>query len=205
MSPQQRAEETRIRIMEVAEACFASQGYDATGLTEVCRQAGVSKGAFYHHFSSKQALFLELLNAWLQRLDAQLEVVRADSTDVPDAILRMAQTMRTIIREQRGKLPILFEFWVKAARDPVVWEAAVAPYRRYRDYFAGMIKSGVENKALRVDDPDLVAQMLVSLAIGLLLQGLLDVDGTDWGDVALRSVSMLLHHIKGEEPDEGIS
>lgn len=205
MSPQQRAEETRIRIMQVAEDCFASRGYDATGLTEICRRAGVSKGAFYHHFPSKQALFLKLLNAWLERLDAQLEAVRAGSTDVSDAILRMAQMMNTIIREQRGQLPILFEFWVKAARDPVIWEAAIAPYRHYRDYFAGMIRSGVESKALHADDPDLMAQMLVSLAIGLLLQGLLDTDGTDWGDVTLRSVGMLLQSVKGGEQDEGIS
>jgi AcrR family transcriptional regulator len=188
--------------MQVAEACFASQGYDATGLTEICRQAGVSKGAFYYHFPSKQALFLELLNAWLQRLDAQLEGVRADSTGVPDAILRMAKMMQTIIQEQQGQLPILFEFWVKAARDPVIWEAAVAPYRRYRDYFATMIRSGVESKALHADDPHLVAQMLVSLAIGLLLQGLLDADGTDWGDVTVRSVSMLLHSMTGPSTRE---
>ena len=198
MSRQQRADETRTRIMQVAESCFAKQGYDATGLTEICEGAGVSKGAFYHHFASKQALFLELLNVWLQRLDAQLETVRAGSEDVSVALLSMAQMVYTIIREQQGQLPIMFEFWVKAARDPTVWEAVVAPYRRYRDYFAGMIRSGVESQALHVDDPDLVAQVLVSLAIGLLLQGLLDADGADWEDVALRSVGMLLSSIKGD-------
>lgn len=198
MSRQQRADETRARIMQVAEACFAKQGYDATGLTEICQQAGVSKGAFYHHFPSKQALFLELLNDWLQRLDAQLEAVRASSGDVTVALLRMAQMVQTIIREQRGQLPIMFEFWVKAARDPAVWEAAVAPYRRYQDYFAGMIRSGVADHELRVDDPDLVAQVLVSLAIGLLLQGLLDAGGADWENVALRSIGMLLQSIKGD-------
>ena len=39
----------------------------------------------------------------------------------------------------------------------VIWEAAIAPYRRYRDYFAEMIRSGVARETLHADDPDLVA------------------------------------------------
>ena len=57
--PQQRSEETRARILAAALDRFARYGYDATGVAEICRAAGVSKGAFYHHFPSKQAAFLE--------------------------------------------------------------------------------------------------------------------------------------------------
>ena len=44
--------------------------------------------------------------------------------------------------------------------------------------------------------PELIAQMLVSLGVGLLLQGLLEADGTEWGDVAQRSVRVLLQSLK---------
>ena len=196
MSPQRRAEETRTKIMQVAEACFASQGYDATGLAEICRRAGVSKGAFYHHFASKQALFLALLNAWLERLDAQMEAIRAESPDVTTAILRMVEVMSPVFQERQSQLPIILEFWIKAGHDPAIWQAAIAPYRRYRDYFAAMIQTGVDQGTLHTDDPELIAQMLVSLAVGLLLQGLLDADETDWGDVAQRSVRILLQGLK---------
>ena len=67
---QQRSEETRTRLLEAAVRLFAQQGYDASGVAEICAAAGVSKGAFYHHFESKQALFLALLEEWLARLDA---------------------------------------------------------------------------------------------------------------------------------------
>ena len=66
---QQRSMETRKRILDAAQSLFSQSGYDATGVAEICRAAGVSKGAFYHHFPSKQAIFLELLDGWLSRLD----------------------------------------------------------------------------------------------------------------------------------------
>jgi AcrR family transcriptional regulator len=196
MRSQRRAEETRTRIMQAAEICFASQGYDAAGLAEICRQAGVSKGAFYHHFASKQDLFLALLNVWLERLDAQIETIRAESPDVVAAILRMVEVLGPILEERKGQLPIIFEFWIKAGRDPAIWQATIAPYRRYRDYFAAMIQSGVDRGTLHADDPELIAQMLVSLTVGLLLQGLLDADETDWGDVAQQSVRLLLRGLQ---------
>ncbi len=193
MELQSRAQETKSKIMQAAETCFAGQGYDATGIAEICRRAGVSKGAFYHHFAGKQTLFLALLNAWLERLDAQIQTIHAESPDVTTAILQMVEMVIPIFQERKGQLPIIFEFWIKAGHDPDVWQATIAPYRRYRDYFAAIIQTGVEQGVLHTDDPELLAQMLVSLAVGLLLQGLLDVDGTDWGDVARRSVKTLLN------------
>ncbi len=65
---QARSEETRTHILEAALRRFANHGYSAASVDEICAEAGVSKGAFYHHFPSKQALFLELLNEWLDKI-----------------------------------------------------------------------------------------------------------------------------------------
>ena len=53
MGRQKRGEETRSRILDAAQGCFVQHGYDATGVAEICRSAGLSKGAFYYHFPSK--------------------------------------------------------------------------------------------------------------------------------------------------------
>src|SRR5262245_35890210 len=45
---------TRALLIETAGQLFASPGYDGTSVAEATRQARVSKGAFYHHFSSKE-------------------------------------------------------------------------------------------------------------------------------------------------------
>jgi AcrR family transcriptional regulator len=54
---QQHSDTTRRALVDVAEGLFASQGYAATSLDQVVAGARVTKGAVYHHFSGKQALF----------------------------------------------------------------------------------------------------------------------------------------------------
>ena len=66
---QQRSEETRANILDAAVRRFAISGYDAASVDEICAEAGVSKGAFYHHFPTKQTVFLALLEGWLKTIE----------------------------------------------------------------------------------------------------------------------------------------
>jgi len=189
---QQRGEETRSRILEAALACFSRTGYDATGVAEICQQAGVSKGAFYHHFVSKQAVFLALLDGWLAGLDLPMAASRAGAGDVAGKLQAMASMIRPVFESAAGRLPMFLEFWSQAARDPAVWEATIAPYQRYRTFFAGIVEAGIADGSLRPVDPDVAAQVIVALAVGLVLQGVLDPAGADWGAVAEQGMAMLL-------------
>ncbi|WP_457673818.1 TetR family transcriptional regulator [Thiolapillus sp.] len=61
MPPSEKALATRERILSAATELFYRQGYHATGLDKVIRAAGVTKGNFYYHFSSKEELALATL------------------------------------------------------------------------------------------------------------------------------------------------
>lgn len=196
MASQPRSEETRPRILDAAVECFASQGYDATGVADICRRAGVTKGAFYHHFVSKQALFLELLGRWLAGLDAQLAAARSQATTVPEALDRMVEKAEQALVVATGQIPLFLEFWSKASHDPEVWQATIAPYRRYHTYLTDLIKVGIAEGSLQPVDPAAAAHLLLSLAVGLVLQGLLDPQGADWGQVARKSLDILLEGLQ---------
>jgi AcrR family transcriptional regulator len=199
---QQRAEETRERIIKVAADSFARQGYDATGVAEICEGAGVSKGAFYHHFASKQAVFLELLQRWMAQLDERLESVRSEAGTVPEQLREMAGMMTFIFQSAEGQLPIFLEFWRQASRDSAVWQATMAPYRRYRDWFVKIVEAGIEEGSLRSVDADEAALALVALALGLILQGLLDPTGADWTRLPRQSMDMLLEGLETKSMDK---
>jgi len=57
-----RKDRTRLRILEAARRAFASRGYHGTLMDHVAQEAGVSKGALYVHFPSKEELFCTLLD-----------------------------------------------------------------------------------------------------------------------------------------------
>ncbi len=176
---EQRSKDTRARLLEAAETLFARSGYDGTGVAEICEAAGVSKGAFYHHFATKQDVFLALLNGWLAALEREMISLRDQAASVPEALRAMSAVVSGVLSDADGRLPIYLEYLIQARRDPAVWQATIEPYRRFRAFFAEMIERGVAEGSLRPVYPAPAARVLVSLGIGLLLQALLDADEQD--------------------------
>jgi AcrR family transcriptional regulator len=93
---------TRGQLIEVATGLFAEHGYEGTSIEAVLTAAGVSRGALYHHFAGKEALFRAVLEALNERITAQLTEVISGCTDPVEA-------MRT------GALS-----WIDLAGDPVI-------------------------------------------------------------------------------------
>jgi AcrR family transcriptional regulator len=198
MTTQQRGEETRNRILDAALEAFGRYGYDSASVSEICRRAGVTKGGFYHHFPSKQALFLDLLERWLEGIDAQLEAARFEGETVPEGLLQMTGSIQGVFQDASGKLPIFLQFLTKAGQSPEVWQATVVPFRKYQNFFARLIKDGIAEGSLCDTDADIASRVLLSFAIGFFVQGLLDAHGADWGQVAREGLGIFL---KGLQPD----
>ena len=192
---QQRSEETRDHILVSAADLFSKRGYDATGVAEICQAAGVSKGAFYHHFSSKHIVFLTLLNNWLDGLQASISTFPQEETTIPLSLLGMAGLINFIFDTARGRLPMFLEFWLQASRDPEVWRATIQPYHQFQAYFASLFERGIAEGSIQPVDPQQAARAIISLAMGVLLQGLLDPQETDWGQVAHDGVQFMLQGI----------
>jgi AcrR family transcriptional regulator len=66
-------------VLDAAKTLFVAKGFDATSVDEIAREAQSSKGAVYHHFRDKQAIFTELFRASQEALVAK--VVAAMPTD----------------------------------------------------------------------------------------------------------------------------
>ena len=72
-------QDTRTRLLETALELIWQSNYNSVGVNEICKQAGVTKGGFYHHFESKASLFCEASeyywNSVKRDLDALLSPV----------------------------------------------------------------------------------------------------------------------------------
>ena len=196
MGKQQRGQETRAQILRAAAGCFAQRGYNGTGVAEICQMAGVSKGAFYYHFPSKRAVFLDLLDAWMTELQDALDRLSRGARTAPERLSSMARMMGVILRSDSAQLPMFLEFWTQASREGAIREVTSAPYGKFHRFFADLIQSGIAEGTLAPIDPGLGAQAIISLASGLLLQGLLDPQGADWERLAQDSIQVLLQGLK---------
>jgi AcrR family transcriptional regulator len=190
---QQRSEETRSKILSSAIKLFSTHGYNAASVDDLCRDAGISKGAFYHHFKTKQDLFLALLDGWLQTIDNAIEASR--ELTAPETFMRITEAFPYIFDTAGEGLPMFLEFWLQASRDEKIWQASIKPYRRYHKHFTALIKKGVDEGSFVEVDPELTSRMIVSTAMGLLLQSLMDPKGAKWENVARDSTAMLIDNL----------
>ena len=190
---QQRSEETRTQIIKSAVKLFSINGYTAASVDMICKDAGMSKGAFYHHFESKQALFLALLDGWLVTIDKGIEA--SEENSVPETFLLITEAFPYIFKTANEGLPMFLEFWLQASRDDKIWQASITPYRRYHKYFTALIQKGVQEGSFVEVDPEIASRLIVSTAMGLLLQSLLDPKGAKWEKVARESTIMLVNNL----------
>lgn len=56
--------DARAKLLDAALTVIRAKGFNATAVDDLCRMAGVSKGAFFHHFSSKEALGIAAADHW---------------------------------------------------------------------------------------------------------------------------------------------
>jgi AcrR family transcriptional regulator len=76
-------EETRARLLASALDLFEARGYHGTSVDEVVDRAGLTKGAFYHHFDSKEDLLLHIHDIYIDgRYEACSRIIEGDGTPV---------------------------------------------------------------------------------------------------------------------------
>jgi len=110
----------------------------------------------------------------------------------------MTSMIRGVFQDASGKLPIFLEYLTQSAHSATVWQTTAEPLRKYQKYFAGMLAEGMEDGSLRRVDPDLAANTLFSFILGLVVLGLLDPHGADWGQVAQGGMRLLLQGLASD-------
>ncbi len=76
------------QVLEGARAVFMAVGYDAAGVDEIARRAGVSKATLYSYFPDKRLLFVEIVRRECER-QADEALAQIDQTAPPEAVLRL--------------------------------------------------------------------------------------------------------------------
>lgn len=103
-----RTSDARERLLRSAGQLIAQNGYQAVGVSEICQDANVNKGSFYHFFSSKQDLGLEVINEHWEL--AEHHVWQSFAGDKPLAeklrlLFRSGKKVQEQDKEECGSVP----------------------------------------------------------------------------------------------------
>lgn len=82
----QQREATIARLIEVAREVFTRDGYASAATEEIVQIAGVTRGALYHHFGSKEGLFQAVFETLQRQMSQRIEAAAAEHDDVWDQL-----------------------------------------------------------------------------------------------------------------------
>ena len=195
----QNKQTSREKILQSAVQLFLGDGYEATSVNDICKHAGVSKGSFYHYFETKQVLFLSLMENWSSRVMQSVlgEPITEDS-NAKDVLIQMPYQFNMAFAAVPRGFPMLVDFWRQAMANPAIWKTAVEPYRYFMGFFMRIIETGQQDGSIRKEiDSEILARLLVAVAMGYLLEAAFDQEKADWSALTSQGLSVLLEGIGG--------
>ncbi len=87
----ERTESMRLALMAAARQLFVEKGYAETATPDIASAAGVTRGALYHHFEDKKALFAAIVADEARQVGAEIEASAAGLSNARDALLTGAR------------------------------------------------------------------------------------------------------------------
>jgi AcrR family transcriptional regulator len=149
------------RLLDVATRLFAEKGFEGTSVQEIVAAAGVTKGAMYHYFSSKDDLLYEIYHRVLALQMKRLESFAGGPGTVEER-LRGAAT--DVIETSLLHMDELKVFFHSLHLLPADRRATVrAERRRYHDLFRALVEEGQQAGDFRGDIPaDIAVQYFLS-------------------------------------------
>jgi AcrR family transcriptional regulator len=180
VSPE-HSEARRQQILEAARACFLRDGFHQTSMQDIQREAGLSAGAIYLYFKSKNDIIVGIAAQILGILTGFLPDTPADHGhalslgDLIEGFLGEAERMN----RERALFPLVVQIWAEAIRDPSMRDALLTYLEAVKARLRHLIEAfqaggAIDPKA----DPEGVTMVLIGLGQGYIVQRALLPDTT---------------------------
>lgn len=170
-------EATRNRILEVATRLILERGFAGTTIDDVIAQAGLTKGAFFYHFDSKDHLARAVIDRFAATdraaLDRALAAAEAASPDPLEQVLHVVRAFEADFARLTDPHPgCLFATYVYEAQllDPASLDVVAAAARAWRERLGAKLRAAARLHPPAVDvDPDSLADAFSSVLEGAFL------------------------------------
>ena len=167
-----KREARRRQILEAALSCFSENGFHQTGMADIVRRSGLSQGAVYLYFQSKDDL-IEALADDRHRREAVLNSVAQRSTDPLEGLRALVRVYAdwAVDRDGEKRRRVGVHGWAEALRNRRVHAQVVEGIEMPRAIIAALVERAQHEGVMRNDvGADAVARTLIALFQGFVLQ-----------------------------------
>jgi AcrR family transcriptional regulator len=139
------------RLLAEATRLFAKQGFDRTSVQEIVEAAGVTKGAMYHYFGSKDDLLHEIYGRVLREQIDRLEKFASSEAPTGQRLRDAAADVVITTIDNLDDVRIFYQSMYHLS--PAKQRAVRAERRRYHERFRGIVEEGQQDGTFRQDVP----------------------------------------------------
>lgn len=172
----------RNEIIVAARQCVIEQGFHKTTMADVIRTSGLSAGAVYGYFKSKDEIVAAIADDALSTIDELFDrILATDEPLSPATAVRIALDYILSLAEQPGGdlTRVAIQAWAEALHNETIMATASSKYRLVRGKFVAVAERAQKDGTVDPDtDPECIAQVMFGLLTGFLLQRLILVDVT---------------------------
>jgi AcrR family transcriptional regulator len=198
LTREEKKARTRAQLIDAAATVFARRGYVAASLDEVAEEAGLTKGAVYSNFASKEELFQAVIDArFNEPMKHAADVIESSAGSTEELAMAGARAFVGVVEQEREVFLLALEMNIHVARHPELAPAYAAARREQLAEVADIITEHANASGDPLPLPaDQMAIAVEALSQGIALHSLIDPDGVP--DDLLGRVYSLLFQVPAD-------
>lgn len=158
----------RNTILDTAQRLVYTKGYELISIQDILSELHISKGAFYHYFSSKQ----ELLEGMIERMASQgvaviAPIVQDDQLGAAEKLLRIFNTASRWKTARKGELLALVKIWYADENATLRLKSQAAIIPRMMPHIAATIRQGNQEGVFHTSYPEQACEIVFSLMLNM--------------------------------------
>lgn len=169
----------RQEILEAALICFGEMGYERTSIDEIVIRSGISKGAIYNYFASKEEVYCVLIEQRDQDFFHRLQQALSIKQLAGEKLSYVINTYREYSHDETNRNIARFylETWLHASSKPDLQQIMKTRYDRFVEFLSEIIKEGIASQEFNEKvNPSDVISLVQAFRDGILLHMLVVED-----------------------------
>ena len=191
--------ERKAQILEAAKETFTNRGFHNTRMSDIAKESGLSKGALYWYFESKDAIILSLLEKVFEPEIQDLNALLEDDRSAEERLLSYAERGADDIQAMLKWMPLIHEFLVLAFRRDSIKKFIRSFYKRNMDLLEDLIQQGMDSGEFQANSPQEAAIAMGSIIEGTIMLWMYDPEGIEIKIHILSNTQMLLNGLRSSQ------
>ncbi|HXH80103.1 TetR/AcrR family transcriptional regulator [Nocardioides sp.] len=165
MSSPTRADVTKLELLDASVHEFAAFGYRRTSMEAIARRAGLSRATVYLHWSSKEALFRDLVTQLHADRTTAMEAALAESGDVESRLIAMLRARYDRFVQLTASSPAAADLY--DSHDRICGDISTAADTRARELVSALVRRATKDGEIDLRRVGISSDLLVDVLLGL--------------------------------------